>query len=152
MNVSQRHKGQNHLVLVGKRVLWHRHSHRIIKVRENTKIIMTNHPAIPTMSLHTTSPQFLNTSRDSDSSTSLYSLCHCITAFCGKKFFLISNLNLSWCSFRLDIREKLLLRKSGEVLEQTVQGGGGVTDPGGVEEKGECGTEGHCLMGLVGMG
>ena len=35
---------------------------------------------------------------------------------------------------RLDIRKKILLRKSGEVLAQAAQGGGGVTVPVGVEE------------------
>ena len=37
-------------------------------------------------------------------------------------------------------QEKLLPRKSGEALEQDAQGGGGVTVPGGVQEKGRCGT------------
>jgi len=38
------------------------------------------------------------------------------------------------------------------VLEQAAQGGGGVTIPGGVEEKGKCLTEGRDLMSMVGMG
>ena len=45
--------------------------------------------------------------------------------------------------FRLDIRKKGLLRKSGEPSEQTAQGGGGTTIPRGVEEPWRCGTEGH---------
>ena len=44
------------------------------------------------MSLSATSPRFLNTSRDSDSTTSLGSLCHCITALSEKKCSLIPNL------------------------------------------------------------
>jgi len=31
-------------------------------------------------------------------------------------------------------------------------GSGGVTVPGGVQEKGGCGTEGHGLVGMVVMG
>jgi len=34
--------------------------------------------------------------------------------------------------FRLVISKKLLLRESGEALEQAAQGGAGVTIPGGV--------------------
>ena len=34
-------------------------------------------------------------------------------------------------------------QKSGEALAQTAQGGGGVTVPGGVQEKGGCGTGGR---------
>ena len=36
---------------------------------------------------------------------------------------------------------KILLWKSGEVLEQAAQGGGGVTIPGGFQEEGKCGTK-----------
>ena len=39
-------------------------------------------------------------------------------------------------------KEKSLLRKSGEALVQTVQGGGGVTVLGGAQELWRCGTEG----------
>ena len=46
------------------------------------------------MSLSATSTWFWNTSRDSDSTTSLDSLCHCSTTISEKKLFLISNLNL----------------------------------------------------------
>jgi len=45
--------------------------------------------------------------------------------------------------FRLDIKVKLLLRKSGSALAQPAQRGGGVTVPGGVQETRRCGTEGH---------
>ena len=38
--------------------------------------------------------------------------------------------------------EKFLLRKSGQALAQTAQGGGGVTIPGGVQKQWRCGTEG----------
>jgi len=48
--------------------------------------------------------------------------------------------------------EKIHLRKSGEALEQAAQGVGGVTIPGGVQEKGSCGNWGHGLVGIVGMG
>ena len=36
------------------------------------------------------------------------------------------------------------------MLEWTAQGGGGVTDPGGVEETFRCCTEGHGLVGNTG--
>ena len=35
---------------------------------------------------------------------------------------------------------------SGEALAQAAQGSGGVTVPGGVQEKGRCGTEAHGLV------
>ena len=35
-------------------------------------------------------------------------------------------------------------------MEQAAQGGGGVTIPGGVQETGQCCTEGHGLMGNIG--
>ena len=47
-----------------------------------------------------TSKRFLNTSNDGDSTTSLGSLCQCLTIFSVKTFFLISNLNLPWCNLR----------------------------------------------------
>jgi len=53
------------------------------------------------MSLSTTSPHFLNTSRDCDSTTSLGSLFQCLTTLCEKKFLVISNLNLGWCNLSL---------------------------------------------------
>ena len=36
------------------------------------------------------------------------------------------------------------------MLEQAAQGGGGVTDPGGVQETFRCHTEGHGLVGNIG--
>jgi len=36
------------------------------------------------------------------------------------------------------------------VLEQAAQGGGGLTDPGGVQEMLTCCTEGHGLVGSTG--
>jgi len=41
------------------------------------------------------------------------------------------------------------LRKSGETLGQAAQGSGGVTVPGGFQEKGRCGTWGCGLEGVV---
>ena len=38
------------------------------------------------------------------------------------------------------------------MLEQAAQGGGGVSIPGGVQEMCRCDTEGHGLVGTVGMG
>jgi len=52
------------------------------------------------MSLSATSWCFLNTSRDSDSTTSLGSLCQCLTSLSEKKFLLISNLILPWCNLK----------------------------------------------------
>ena len=49
-----------------------------------------------TMSLSATSPHFLNTSQESDSTTSLGSLCHCLTALSEEEFLLIPNLSLPW--------------------------------------------------------
>ena len=43
-------------------------------------------PLLSTTSLSATSPHFLNTSRDSDSTTSLGSLCHCLTALSEEMF------------------------------------------------------------------
>jgi len=52
------------------------------------------------MSPGATSTQFLNPSRDGDSTTSLGSLVQGLTTVSVKNFFLISNLNLPWCSLR----------------------------------------------------
>lgn len=71
-------------------------NHRIIK-EKTSKIIQvqlpTYHQYFPTnnVPLSTTSPQLLNTSRDSDSITSL---CQCPTTLLEEKLFLIPNLNL----------------------------------------------------------
>ena len=35
-------------------------------------------------------------------------------------------------------------------MEQAAQGGGGVTDPGGVQETCSCGTEGYGLVSSIG--
>ena len=48
--------------------------------------------------------------------------------------------------------EKIYLRKIGQALEQAAQEGGGVTNPGDVQETHRCGTEGHGLVCLVVMG
>ena len=53
--------------------------------------------------------------------------------------------------FRMDIRKKFILRKSGDALEQAAQGGVGVTVPGGVQGMQGCSTEGRDLVGMVGM-
>jgi len=50
------------------------------------------------------------------------------------------------------VQEKILHRRSGDALAWAAQGGGGVTIPGGLQEKGRCGTEGHGLLVLVRMG
>ena len=52
------------------------------------------------MSLSATSLQFLSTCRDGDPTTSLGSLCHCLTALLEKKFLLISNLTIPQCNLR----------------------------------------------------
>jgi len=54
-------------------------------------------------------------------------------------------------SFSGYLMEKIILRKSQEALEQAAQGGGRVTIPGCVQEKGRCGREVHGLVGMVGM-
>jgi len=46
------------------------------------------------MPVNTTSTHFLNTSRDSDSTTSLGSLCHCLISLSEKECFLMSSENL----------------------------------------------------------
>ena len=52
------------------------------------------------MILSTTSKCFLNTSRDSDSTTSLGSPFQCLTILLENRFFQISNLNLPWGNTR----------------------------------------------------
>lgn len=47
--------------------------------------------------------------------------------------------------------EKSILWKSGELLEQAVQGGSEATIPGGVQEN-RCCTEEHDLVGMVRLG
>ena len=53
---------------------------------------------------------------------------------------------------QVERQEKFPLSKSGEAFAQAAQGGGGVTVPGDFQENGKCGTEGHGLTGMVGMG
>ena len=65
-----------------------------LRLEKTTKFIMPNvNPSPPcplTMSPSATSPRFWNTSRDGDSTTSLGSLCLCLTSLSKKKLFLIS--------------------------------------------------------------
>ena len=68
-----------------------------LKLRKITKIIQSNHQSIPTMPTSTFS---LNTSRDSDSTTPLGSLCQCLTTLSEKQFLLIFNVNLLWHNLR----------------------------------------------------
>ena len=42
------------------------------------------------------------------------------------------------------------LQKSGQVLEWAAQGGGGVTNPGGVQGMCRCGTKERGLVGNIG--
>ena len=49
-------------------------------------------------------------------------------------------------------QEKIIFRKSGELLEQTAQSDSGVSAPGGTQEMCRCGTEGCALVGMVVMG
>lgn len=46
---------------------------------------------------------------------------------------------------------KILLKKSHEALDQAAQRTGGVIIPGGLQEKGRCGTEWQGLVGMAGM-
>ena len=52
------------------------------------------------MPFSTTSPRFLNTSRVSDSTTSLGSLFQLLITLSEKLFFPTSNLNLPWCNLK----------------------------------------------------
>ena len=53
-----------------------------------------------------------------------------------------NGLKLQQGMFRLNIKKKILLRKSREAVAQAAQGVGGVTIPGGVQGSCGCGTEG----------
>ena len=68
------------------------------QLEKNSMIIKSNPnpspPCLLTTSLSTTSPCFLNTPSDSDSITSMGSLCQCISTHSENKFFLMSNLYL----------------------------------------------------------
>ena len=62
---------------------------KLEKTSENPQAI----PLRPlTVSLSAISPWFLNTSWENDHTTTLGSLCQCLTALSEKKFFLIANL------------------------------------------------------------
>ena len=50
----------------------------------------------------------------------------------------------------MDIRKNLFSERAVRQQEQAAQGSGGVTIPGGVHEKGRCGTEGHGVVGNIG--
>jgi len=54
-------------------------------------------------SLRASSNPALNVSRDGASTTSLGNLCHCLTIFTVKNFFLISSLNLPFLRVNLGI-------------------------------------------------
>jgi len=72
------------------------------RLAKTTKIISSSQEPMPTMpTIHV--PQchifitiFLNTSRDSDSTSSLGSLCQYLSTLSEKEFILISNQNLPW--------------------------------------------------------
>ena len=68
------------------------------RLEKTSKIIQFNSPPITniTMSLSATSEHFLNTSRDSVSSTSLGSPFQCLNTLLEKNLFLTSSLNLPW--------------------------------------------------------
>jgi len=71
------------------------YDHRIIKVgRSRSPTINPSPPCPLTTSLSTTSTQFVNTSEDSDCTTSLSNVSHCLTTLTEKKLFLIPNPNL----------------------------------------------------------
>ena len=55
-------------------------------LRSSSSTLNPSPPCPLTTSLSATSPQFLNTSRDSDSTTSLGSLCQCPTTLTEKNF------------------------------------------------------------------
>jgi len=50
----------------------------------------------------------------------------------------------------LDIRNNFFSETVVQALEWAAQGGGGVIDPGGVQETFGCCTEGHGLVGSIG--
>ena len=53
---------------------------------------------------------------------------------------------------RVCLKEKFFLQKGGQALKWAAQGGGGVTDPGGVQGMfGSC-VEGHGLVRTIGDG
>jgi len=85
-------------------ILWEERNHRIIETGKDLQGHLVwpsthHHHAHWHMSLSATSTCFLSTARDSDSTTSLGSLCHCLKTL-SEKFYLMSNLNLSWYNLR----------------------------------------------------
>ena len=68
---------------------------RIIEPRSSSPTISLSPPCPLTMSLSATSTRFLNASRDGDSTTSLGSLCQCLTTLSDKKCCLIPSLKSS---------------------------------------------------------
>lgn len=85
------------------------HHHVVHKFTQNRlrwkrpfKVTQLSHPSTVRTPLtlvpqHHTDPSLLNSSRDSTAALG----CLGFTTFSGKKFFLRSNLNLSWCNLRL---------------------------------------------------
>lgn len=47
---------------------------------------------------------------------------------------------------------EIYFRRSCNALEKAAWGHGGVTVPRDIHEKGSCGTDGHGLVGVVGLG
>ena len=81
-------KSQNHLGWKGP---WRSSSPTV-----NLALAVSNYTVSPSAM----STLLLNTSRDGDSTTSLGSPFQCPTTHPGKKYFLISSLNLPWCNLR----------------------------------------------------
>ena len=67
---------------------------------EKTSKVTQSNPNSPHHVLSATSPRFLHTSGTVTPTTSLGSLCQCLTTLSEKKLFLISNLNLCWCNLK----------------------------------------------------
>jgi len=76
----------------------------LLRLEKISRITQSNpkpSPSCPlTMTLSATSAQLLTPSRGGESTTSLCSLCQCLTTPSEKNFFLITNLNLPWCNSR----------------------------------------------------
>ena len=88
-------ESQNHRITqVGKDL----QDHHVQPQPNHTALTLTTLCQI--MSLSTTSKQFLNTSRDGDSTTFLGSLFQCLTTLSVKQIFLIANLNFPWYNLR----------------------------------------------------
>ena len=91
--------------LVKKLGWWNHRITESLSLEKIYKVIKSNRQPITTcplsVSLSASSPRFLKTSRDIDSTTSLSSRCQCLTTLSEKKFFLISNLNLPCSNLRV---------------------------------------------------